>query len=70
MMLHFSHSSMKDTLTLKAAMTTAADGKICASIPNFSEKNKVGYFMRIVCKQTILMNYHALFDIFVKISKI
>ena len=28
------------------------------------EKNKVWYFMRIVCQQTILMKYHALFIIF------
>ena len=29
-------------------------------------KNKVWYFIRIVCQQTILMKYHALFVIFEK----
>ena len=33
------------------------------------EKNKVWYFMRIVCQQTILMKYHALFVIFEKATK-
>ena len=33
------------------------------------EKNKVRYFMRIVCQQTILMKYHALFVSFEKASK-
>ena len=40
--------------------------------PNFGiffpifDKNKVRYYMRIVCQQTILMKYHALFVIFEK----
>ena len=33
------------------------------------EKNKVWYFIRIVCQQTILMKYHALFVIFEKAAK-
>ena len=36
--------------------------------PNF-QKNKVWYFMRIVCQQAILMKYHALFVIFEKAAK-
>ena len=48
-------------LTLKAPITTAADDKFW-----FSTKNKVWYYMRIVCQQTILMKYHALFVIFEK----
>ena len=47
-------------LTLKAPITTAADDKFCDIFSNF-RKNKVCYFMRIVCQQTILMIYHALF---------
>ena len=34
------------------------------------EKNKVWYFMRIICQQTILKKYHALFFFFWKSSKI
>ena len=30
------------------------------------DKNKVWYFMSIVCQQTILMKYHALYVIFEK----
>ena len=37
-------------LTLKAPITTAADDKFCYIFPNFW-KNKVWYFMRIVCQQ-------------------
>ena len=33
------------------------------------DKNKVWYFMRIVCQQTILMKGHALFVIFEKAAK-
>ena len=33
------------------------------------EKNKVCYFMGIVCQQTIPMKYQALFVIFEKASK-
>ena len=51
-------------LTHKASITTAADDKFCDIFPNFRKKNKVWYFMRIVCQQTILMKYHALFVIF------
>ena len=32
-------------------------------------KNKVRYFMRIVCQQTILMKYHTLFVIYEKAVK-
>ena len=38
------------------------------SFPIF-EKNKVLYFMWIVCQQMILMKYNALFVIFEKASK-
>ena len=55
-------------LTLKAPITTAADDKFCAPFPIF-DKNKVWYYMRIVCQQTILMKYHALFVIFEKAAK-
>ena len=54
---------MSYSLTVKAPIMTAADGKFCNILSNF-EKNKVRYFMRIVCQQTILMKYHALFVIF------
>ena len=54
-------------LTLKAPITTAADGKFCDIFPTF-RKNKVWYFMRIVCQQ-ILVKYHALFVIFEKAAK-
>ena len=47
-------------LTLKAPITTAADDKYGDNFPNFW-KNKVWYFMRIVCQQTILMKRRALF---------
>ena len=33
------------------------------------ERNKEWYFMRIVCQQTILMKYHALFVVFEKAAK-
>ena len=56
-------------LTLKAPITTAADDNFCDIFPNL-RKNKVWYFMRIVCQQTILMKYHALFVVFWKSSKI
>ena len=55
-------------LTLKGPITTAADDIFCDISSNF-EKNKVWYFMRIVCSQTILMKYHALFVIFEKAAK-
>ena len=56
-------------LTLKAPITTATADKSCNIFPNF-QKNKVWYFMRIVCQQTILTKYHALFVIFEKKRKI
>ena len=40
------------TLTLTAAITTAADHKFCNIFPNF-RKNKVWNFMRIVCLHSI-----------------
>ena len=55
-------------LTLKAPITTAAETNFATSIQIF-ETNKVWYFMRIVCQQTILMIYHALFVIFDKAAK-
>ena len=55
-------------LTLKAPITTAADDKFWTSSFVF-EKNYVRYFMKIVCQQTILMKYHALFVIFEKVAK-
>ena len=39
---------------------TAADDKFCNIFLNFW-KNKVRYFIRIVCQQTILMKYHVLY---------
>ena len=56
-------------LTLKAPITTAADGKFC-DIFSYFRKNKVWYFMRIVCQQMILMKYHTLFTIFEKAAKL
>ena len=50
-------------LTLKAPITTAADNKFCNIFLNF-QKNKVWFFLRIVCQQTILVKYQALFVIF------
>ena len=47
---------------------TAADDKFCNTILIF-EKNKVWYFMRIICWQMILMKYHALFASFDKAVK-
>ena len=48
---------------------TAADDKFCYIFPNFQKKNKVWYFMRIVCLQTFLMEYYALFVIFETAAK-
>ena len=59
---------LRCSLTLKAPIMTAADNKFCDIFPNF-QNNKVWYFMRIVCQQTILMKYHALFVIFEKAAK-
>ena len=56
-------------LTLKAPITTVADDKIATTFSIF-DKNKVWYYMRIVCQQTILMKYHGLFIIFEKNGKI
>ena len=55
-----------DILTLKVPIMTAIDDKFCDIFPNFRKKNEVWYFMRIVCGQTILMKYYALFVIFEK----
>ena len=55
-------------LTLKVPITTAADNKFWDIIPIF-DKNKVWYYLRIICKQTIFMKYHALFVIFEKEAK-
>ena len=46
-------------LTRKAPITTAADDKSCDIFSNFRKK----------IKQTILMEYHALFVIFEKVAK-
>ena len=54
-------------LTLKAPITTAANNQYCDIFHNF-RNNKV-YFMRIICWQTILMKYRALFVIFEKAAK-
>ena len=51
--------------TLKTPITTAADDKFCDNFLNFRKK-KIEYFMRIVCQQTILLKYHALFVNFEK----
>ena len=59
---------INSALTLKAPITTAADDKFCDIFRVFN-KNNVWYFMRIVCQQTILMKYHALFVIFEKAAK-
>ena len=55
-------------LTLKVPITTAADDYFC-DIFFIVQKNKVWYFVRIVCQQTILKKYHALFVIFEKAVK-
>ena len=60
--------SIKLRLTLKAPIMTAADDKFCDIFPSF-RKNKVWYYMRIVCQQMILMKYHALFVVFEKAAK-
>ena len=53
-------------LTLKAPIMTAAHDKFYNII---FRRNKLWYIMRIVCQQTILMKYHALFVIFEKAAK-
>ena len=55
-------------LTLEAPIMTATGDKLCDISPN-SWKIKAWYFMKIVCWQTILMKYHALFVIFEKAAK-
>ena len=56
--------------THKAPIKTAADDKIWHFFPNFQilflifRKNKVWYYMRIVCQQSILTKYRALFVAF------
>ena len=57
--MHFFYLKFVNILTLKAPITTAADNKFCNIFLNF-QKNKVWYFIRIVCQQTILMKYRAL----------
>ena len=52
---------MRHDLTLKTPITTTAGDKFCDIFLNFQKKNKVCYFVRIVCQQTILMKYHTLF---------
>ena len=59
-----SEQTLSLALTFKAPITTAA----AVSFPIF-DKNKVWYYMRIVCQQLILMKYHALFVIFEKAAK-
>ena len=54
-------------VTLKAPITTAADDKFWYIFPSFRQ-NKVWYFMKIICQQTILTKYHALFVIFEKVA--
>ena len=55
-------------LAHKAPFTSATDNKFSNIFPKF-RKNKVWYFMRIVCQHTILMKYHAFFVIFEKAAK-
>ena len=55
-------------LALKAPIMNTTDDNFHYIFPNF-EKSKVWYFMRIVCQQTILIKYHALFVIFEKAAK-
>ena len=59
------HQILLPLLTPKAQITTAEDNTFCYIFPNFFKK-KVWYFMRIVCQQAILMEYHALFAILKK----
>ena len=54
-------------LTLKVPIMTAATANFAASFLIF-DKTKV-YYMRIVCNQTTLIKYHALFVIFEKAAK-
>ena len=55
-------------LILKAPIKIAVDDKFYDIFLNIP-KNKVRYYMRIVCQQTILMKYHALFVNFEKGAK-
>ena len=48
-------------LTLKGPITAAADDNFFMQHFYWFSKNKVYYFMRIICQQMILMKYHALF---------
>ena len=56
-------------LTLKRQSQLQQRTNFAKSFPIF-DKNKVWYYMRIVCLQTILMKYHALFVIFEKAAKV
>ena len=67
-LLAWSHKHSKSKITLKAPIKTAADDNFYNIFLNF-QKNNVCYFMRIVCWQTILMKYRALFVIFEKAAK-
>ena len=55
------------SLTPKVPITTAADNKFCVIFPDFQKVRSC--FIRIVCKQTILMKYHVLFVIVEKALK-
>ena len=66
---NFQNQPFLTILTLKAPITTAADDKVCEIFANFRKKLGMIYFMRIVCQQTILLKYHALFVIFEKAEK-
>ena len=56
-------TASKDIFSLKAPITTAQTTNFVTSFLIF-EKNKALNYMRIVCQQTILMKYHAVFVIF------
>ena len=54
-----------DLVSLKRQSRLQQTTHFETSFPIF-DKNKVWYYMRIVCQQTILMKYHALLVIFEK----
>ena len=62
--------NIQQEASLKAPITTAADAKFWETFKFSEKKNKVWYFMRIVCQQTILIKYHTLFVIFEKAAKL
>ena len=49
-------------LTIKVSITSAADDTLCDIYPNF-RKNKVWYFMRIVCRHFVIFEKAAKFEI-------